>query len=90
MVSALKSLKTNEKTTIDFETQVSFRTQAPPNVSPSKRAFEKYQPRGLFLEFYGMIRARADITNTDRTMMKISTAKIIAFSPMIPLITIKG
>ena len=37
-----------------------------------------------------MIRARADITNTDRTMMKISTAKIIAFSPMIPVITIKG
>ena len=23
-------------------------------ISPSKRAFEKYKPRGLFSEFYGM------------------------------------
>ena len=26
---------------------------APPKISPSKRAFEKYKPRGLFSEFYG-------------------------------------
>ena len=25
----------------------------PPHISPSKRAFEKYKPRGLFSEFYG-------------------------------------
>ena len=24
-----------------------------PSVSPSQRAFEKYKPQGLFLEFYG-------------------------------------
>ena len=39
---------------IDFETQISLRRWAPPNVSPSKRAFEKYKPRGLFSEFYGV------------------------------------
>ena len=43
---------------IDFETQISpvdkpLRIQAPPKISPSKRAFEKYKPRGLFSEFYG-------------------------------------
>ena len=26
----------------------------PPKISPSKRAFEKYRPRGLFSEFYGI------------------------------------
>ena len=30
------------------------RIQALPKISPSKRAFEKYNPRGLFLEFYGI------------------------------------
>ena len=25
----------------------------PPNISPSKKAFEKYKLRGLFYEFYG-------------------------------------
>ena len=30
------------------------RIKAPPKISPSKRAFEKYKPRGLFSEFYGM------------------------------------
>ena len=30
------------------------RIQAPPKISPSKRVFEKYKPRGLFSEFYGM------------------------------------
>ena len=39
---------------MDFETHISLRRYAPPNISPSKRAFEKYQPRGLFSEFYGM------------------------------------
>ena len=43
---------------IDFEKQISFQRLAPPNISPSKksptkRAFEKYKPRGLFSEFYG-------------------------------------
>ena len=28
--------------------------EAPPKISPSKRAFEKSKPRGLFSEFYGM------------------------------------
>ena len=29
------------------------RIQAPPKISPSKRALEKYKPRGLFSEFHG-------------------------------------
>ena len=32
----------------DFVTQISLRTK----ISPSKRAFEKYKPRGFFSEFY--------------------------------------
>ena len=36
----------------DFETQSSLRIWAPPKISSSKRAFEKYKPRGLFSEFY--------------------------------------
>ena len=38
---------------MDFETQISLLMQAPPKISPSKTAFEKYKPRGLFSEFYG-------------------------------------
>ena len=30
------------------------RILAPPKISPSKRPFEKYRPRGLFSEFYGI------------------------------------
>ena len=37
---------------IDFETQISLHREAPPNIRRSKRAFEKYKPRGLFTEFY--------------------------------------
>ena len=40
---------------IDFETQISLRRCALPNISPPKRAFEKYKPRGLFSEFNGII-----------------------------------
>ncbi|CAH3181964.1 unnamed protein product, partial [Porites evermanni] len=29
----------------------------PPKISPSKRAFEKYKPRGLFSEFYDRLNA---------------------------------
>ena len=43
----------NKASPIDFETQISLRTYAPPKRSPSKKAFEKYKPRGLFSEFYG-------------------------------------
>ena len=35
--------------------QISLRRQAPPKKSPLKRAFEKYKPRGLFSEFYGIL-----------------------------------
>ena len=42
---------------IDFETQISLRRlvslAAVFSISPSKRAFKKYKPRGLFSEFYG-------------------------------------
>ena len=31
------------------------RIQAPQKISPSKRAFEKYKPRGVFSEFYGIL-----------------------------------
>ena len=31
----------------------SLRIKVPPKISPSKRAFEKYKPWGLFSEFYG-------------------------------------
>ena len=30
------------------------RTLAPPKINPSKKAFEKYKPGGLFSEFYGI------------------------------------
>ena len=29
--------------------------KARPKIGPSKRAFEKYKPRGLFSEFYGTL-----------------------------------
>ena len=32
------------------------RIQAPSKISPSKRALEKYKPRGLFSEFYDILR----------------------------------
>ena len=39
---------------IDLKTQIFLRILAPPNINPSKRAFEKYKPRGLFFsEFCG-------------------------------------
>ena len=38
---------------MDFETQISLLMKAPPKISTSKTAFEKYKPRGLFSEFYG-------------------------------------
>ena len=44
----------NKASPIDFEMQISLPRKAPPNISPSKRAFEKYKPRGLFSEFYGL------------------------------------
>ena len=31
------------------------RIEAPPKISPAKRAFEKYKSRGLFSEFYGSL-----------------------------------
>ena len=31
------------------------RLRAPPKISPSKRAFEKYEPRDLLSEFYGIL-----------------------------------
>ena len=34
------------------------RIKAHPRISSSKRAFEKFKPRGLFSEFYGMRRTR--------------------------------
>ena len=39
---------------MDFETQISLLTQAPPKISPSKRTYQKYKPRGLFSEFYSI------------------------------------
>ena len=39
---------------IDFETQIS-NISPSAKISPSKRAFEKYKPRGLFSEFNGII-----------------------------------
>ena len=39
---------------IDFETQIS-NISPSAKISPSKRAFEKYKPRGLLSEFNGMI-----------------------------------
>ena len=31
------------------------RIYAPPKIKPFKKAFEKYEPRGLFSEFYGIL-----------------------------------
>ena len=38
---------------MDFETQISLRTEAPPNISPSKKAFEKIKAPGLI---FGILR----------------------------------
>ena len=49
---------------INFEMQISLCILAPPNISPSKnkppqkRAFEKYKPRGLFSECYGISKSK--------------------------------
>ena len=46
---------------IDFETQISLRREAPPNISPStnrplkKGLWKIYKPRGIFSEFYGIL-----------------------------------
>ena len=46
----------------DFQTQIYLRNdkplriQAPPKISPWKRAFEEYKPRRLVSEFYGMLK----------------------------------
>ena len=58
------------KTTVNFRTTIRLaqsilrrkflsvdkrlRISTRPKISPSKRAFEKYKPRGLFSEFYGI------------------------------------
>ena len=47
------------------------RILAPPKISPSKRAFEKYKPRGLFSEFYGSLY---------RDFSNIQTASSLSFS----------
>ena len=39
---------------LDFEAQISLRRYAASNISPSKRAFEKCKPQGLFSAFYGI------------------------------------
>ena len=36
------------------------RIQAPPKISPSKRAFEKYKPQAFFSEFYGILKKVID------------------------------
>ena len=36
------------------------RIKAPPKISPSKRAFEKYKPWGLFPEFCGKLFIQGD------------------------------
>ena len=41
----------NKASPIDFETQISLRTYAPPKRSPSKKAFEKYKPGAYFRNF---------------------------------------
>ena len=45
------------------------RILAPPKISPSKRAFEKYKPRGLFSEFYGSL--YRDFNNIRRLIASI-------------------
>ena len=47
--------------------QISLRRKAPPKISPSKRAFEKYKPRGLFTEFYG-----TDVLFKEHEILKFS------------------
>ena len=41
------------------------RIGAPPKMSPSQRVVEKYKPRGLFSEFYGILTA-SHIQNHNR------------------------
>ena len=40
---------------INFETQIFLLTETPKKISPSKSVFEKYKPRALFSEFYGIL-----------------------------------
>ena len=42
------------------------KARAPPKISPSKRAFEKYKPRGLFSEFYGICLKKLRIQTVHR------------------------
>ena len=48
---------------IDFATQLSLRREAPPKISPSKSAFEKCKPWGLFLGILRYFFKSAYLTN---------------------------
>ena len=48
-------------------------------VSPSKRAFERYKPRGLFSEFYGIF---ADQVSLDPTSYGIFVCGPLQFMSM--------
>ena len=41
-------------------------TNFPPHINPSKRAFEKYKSRGLFSEFYSMVKKEKKKQNKQR------------------------
>ena len=45
----------NFLSTTSYVAQSILKRKFPPYISPSKRAFEKYKPRGLFSEFYGIL-----------------------------------
>ena len=48
---------------INFATQLSLRREAPPKISPSKSAFEKCKPWGLFLGILRYFFKSAYLTN---------------------------
>ena len=53
----------------------------PPKISPSKKAFEKYKPQGLFSEFYSIIFLVALINKLQQLSYK-STSNITPHNPL--------
>ena len=56
------------------------RIQTPPKISPSKRAFEKYKPRGLFSEFYGISNVSLEGFHSHRNHLEISKQSFTLFA----------
>ena len=70
------------------------RIWAPPKISPSRRTFEKYKPRGLYSEFYGIIGNQLSwishiklICRSFGQKVKQDSLRSIYFTSIIPAVT---